>query len=137
MKYMVLELLGIWRLFQRYFTFGRAPRNQFAGIAARAPTVETPPGEFPLLGVAAQFVAIAAGIFAQPLAAQARHNGGDTINFHFLTTGWFVASLVLAIIVFPGAYRPQAPSSQPRLVQFCVLFAAGIGWQATFDSLIR
>lgn len=122
-------------LFRNYFRFGR-PR--LTGRARALSAAATPlQGSHPLLPIKGQFLAIALGIFAQPLAAQLRRGSDPTIDFSFASFGWLVGSVVLAIIVFPAAYRPQAPSPQPGWVQFCVLFGAGVGWQATFDTVVQ
>ena len=120
---------------RNYFRFGR-PRS--TGRATALSGSLTPqPGSHPLLPVMLQFAAIVFGVFAQPLAAQVRHGNASAVDFGFVTTGWFIISLFIAVIVFPGAYRPQSPSPQPRFVQFCVLFGAGIGWQAIFDTIVK
>lgn len=122
-------------IFKNYFRFGRhKPSGRAVGVGSRATTLG---GHHPLLHISLQFVAIVMGIFAQPVVVQARHGGATAIDFSFAKSGWIVASLVIAIVVFPGAYRPQNPSPQPRFVQFCVLFGAGIGWQAIFDTVVK
>ena len=118
----------------RYFSFGRpsVPR----GARAMSDTPQPPP-TFPLLAIGWQYLGVLLGIFAQPIIVQRKKGGPSDIRFDFASIGYLVASIVVAIVIFPGIYRPMPPATHPRFVQFCILFGAGIGWQAIFDSVVK
>jgi hypothetical protein len=121
------------QLTERYFQFGRrAAAASDPSVLTPAPTPTPTPGTYPLLSIVAQYGALALGVFVEPLLHHLRKGGGE------LTWQWshVLLSLAVAMLLIPGAYRPQSPSPQPRFLQFCVLFAAGVGWRATFDRLI-
>lgn len=118
-------------VFRYYFRFGRRPPQR----DLQSDTEFQIEGH-PLLMIWLQYIALFLGILAQPIIVQLKTNELNGINFEYISWHWAIISLILACLIFPGVYRPQNPSPHPRLVQFCILFAAGMGWQAMVNSLI-
>ena len=89
---------------------------------------------YPVLHVLLQLVAVALGVFAQPVLTHYRQTGQIEWDFSW---GRLLIAFVIAAFVFPGAFKPATSSPQPPLVQFCVLFGSGIGWIAVFDAITK
>jgi|GEM_PF-3205484 len=114
-----------------YFSFGRSGN----GGSGRAEAMGgSQPTQYRLLNVYVQYLAVAAGVALQPLISQMLK--GATIDLTYLTSGILFGSLAIAMVIFPGAYRPSVATT-PRFVQFCVLFGVGIGWQAIVQSMLQ
>lgn len=75
-----------------------------------------------------QYVAVALGVLVQPFYDAMRASAGKPSA----TLTWQVAifSLIVAAMIFPAIYRAAWNTQQPRFVQYCSIFAAGVGWQS-------
>jgi hypothetical protein len=124
--------MGLGNELVNYFSFGRA-RSTAAGGKAIAMSAESAPSHR-LLNVGLQYAAVALGVVLQPVIAEMLKNQAPTL--HFLTSARVWGSLAIAMLIFPGAYRPNQATTPP-FVQFCVLFGAGVGWQAIVQSMLK
>lgn len=88
------------------------------------------------LTVIPQYVALVLGIVVQPYLEHFRTKGSWTFDWSS-AWGWALFALIAGLIVFPSAYRKSFDSGQPKFVQFCVIFVAGIGWQALFLAAVK
>lgn len=114
-----------------YFTFGRG--GQRSAGRAEAMSASASSREYKLLGWFGQYIAVALGVALQPLISQMLKE--LPLDLGYLTSIRLIASLAIAMLIFPGAYRPAAATT-PRFVQFCVLFGGGVGWQAIVQSML-
>jgi hypothetical protein len=84
-----------------------------------------------ILHAAWQYVALALGVFVEKYWSQYRQTQDVSLTsapLHLLF------SLITALILFPGAYKNSFNPGQSPFVQFCVVFAAGIGWQSVINN---
>jgi hypothetical protein len=89
-----------------------------------APTPAAEPGAFHWLP---QYIALVAGIAVQPYFQE------YMVNHRFLTTWratwqWFLASAIIGVMALPAVYRGTIDVRRPLVLQLCVIFTAGIGW---------
>lgn len=93
------------------------PRNTTAG---RPPVVP-------------QYLALAAGVFAEPLLHGYIANKSFDLSW---ADAWqqILFGLIVAIVIFPGVYRNAFDPERPLFVQLCAIFASGIGWQSLFQA---
>ena len=85
------------------------------------------------LTVIPQYIALVLGIMVQPFLEHFRATGEWTFDWATLLK-WGLFALIAGLIIFPSAYRRAFDVGQPKFVQFCVIFVAGIGWQALFAT---
>jgi len=81
-----------------------------------------------------QYLALLAGIAVQPYFLRYMTSG------HWSPTGfwgWILASLIIAVIAFPGVYKESLDATKPIVVQLCVIFTAGTGWQTIVSSALK
>jgi hypothetical protein len=83
-----------------------------------------------------QYLALFLGIVIQPFfqrymagVAQAWDPGGLGM--------WLGASIVIAVMAFPGVYKTSFDPEKPIFVQLCVIFTAGTGWQTLASSALK
>lgn len=84
---------------------------------------------FPVL----QYLVLVLGIVIQPFFAnyQATHNW----NFAGFW-GWLLFSVIAGLAILPGVYKNSIDPEKPLLVQLCVLFVAGMGWESLLSTAI-
>jgi hypothetical protein len=81
-----------------------------------------------------QYLGLLLGIAVQPYFQRymaTNHWGGPEIG------GWFAASLVIAIMAFPGIYKATLDAGKPLFVQLCVIFTSGTGWQTLVSTALK
>ena len=100
-----------------------------AGLAERRIAGPHIPERPPVLP---QYLALAAGVVAAPLADQFSRNRSFDIGGAIGTPLLF--GLVVAIAAFPAVYRNAFDPERPIFVQLCAIFASGIGWQSLFQA---
>ena len=83
-----------------------------------------------------QYLALLAGIFVQPLFQQYMAGKGPTWDAMHLGS-WLFASLVIAVMAFPGIYKASFDPEKPVFVQLCVIFTAGTGWQTLVSGALK
>jgi len=85
------------------------------------------------LGVWMQYLAIVLGIIVQKYWSQF-HSTGQW-DFAGLW-GWLLFALITALVIFPAVYKNTMDPTQPLFVQFCLVFTAGMGWQALVSNVL-
>lgn len=83
-----------------------------------------------------QYVALVFGVLVQPFLENFRTTGEWNADWTSLLK-WGVFALLVGLIIFPSVYRKAFDPGQPKLVQFCIIFVAGIGWQALFATVTK
>jgi hypothetical protein len=80
-----------------------------------------------------QYCALVLGIAIQPFLAEFQVSHHWNIN---LTEwlNWFVFALITGLLIFPGVYKKAFDPNQPQFVQFCAIFASGIGWKSLLTT---
>lgn len=73
-----------------------------------------------------QYLALILGILIQPFFASFQDTG--TWSFEGITAR-VLFSLIVGLVIFPGVYRSSIDPEKPILVQFGVIFTAGLGWE--------
>ena len=100
-----------------------------AGLAERRVAGPNIPERPPVLP---QYLALAAGVTAEPFARQVIEN--RTIDFGSALGIELLLGLIIALVIFPGAYRNAFDPERPILAQLAVIFAYGTGWQLLFQA---
>lgn len=105
-----------------YFDLARNVRPSVVGRST-----ETKPAVLP------QYLALAAGVFAEPLLHSYIAERSFGLNWG---EAWqqLLFGLIAAVVIFPGVYRSAFDPERPFLVQLCAIFASGIGWQSLFQA---
>lgn len=88
------------------------------------------------LTVFPQYVALVLGIAVQPYLAQFQTTGEwswDVQNW----LSWLLFAGITGLIIFPGVYRKAFDADQPKFVQFCAIFATGIGWKSLLTAAVK
>jgi hypothetical protein len=81
------------------------------------------------LTVLPQYLALVAGIAVQPFLAEFQTTG--RWNLHLAAwLSWLLFAGLTGILIFPTVYRKAFDAEQPTFVQFCAVFATGIGWKS-------
>jgi hypothetical protein len=81
-----------------------------------------------------QYVALIVGIVVQPYLLRYMSGGvWDLKGF----IGWLVASIFIAIMAFPAVYKNSLDPDKPLVVQLCVIFATGMGWQTLVGAALN
>jgi hypothetical protein len=91
-------------------------------------------GDGPKLHWLPQYVALLLGILVQPFFQGYMKTG--QLNFHGFW-GWLFASLIIALMAFPGVYKSSFDATKPIFVQLCVIFTAGTGWQTLASTAFK
>lgn len=114
------------------------PRLQGREVSARGSGQDAgggPPPE-PSLSVLPQYVALVLGILIQPYFEKYRASGSWAFSTDS-ALGWLLFAIIAGVIVFPSVYRRAFDPGQPLFVQFCVIFAGGMGWKALLDTALK
>ena len=85
------------------------------------------------LRVIPQYAALVLGILVQPYLENFRTTG-RWLSLSSDLLSWGLFSLIAGLVVFPGVYRKSFDVDQPKFVQFCIIFVAGIGWKTLFAT---
>lgn len=85
------------------------------------------------LTVFPQYAALVLGILTQPALEAFRTSSEWHVDWN-KAIGWAVFALIAGLIIFPSVYRKTFDPQQPKFVQFCVIFVAGIGWKTLFAT---
>lgn len=93
-----------------------------------------PPGAN--LSVFPQYIALVLGILVQPYFEKYRASGSWAFSTDS-ALGWLLFAIIAGVIVFPSVYRRAFDPGQPLFVQFCVIFAGGMGWKALLDTALK
>lgn len=88
------------------------------------------------LTVIPQYIALVFGILVQPYFEKYRATGSWAFN-QDAAISWLVFAAIAGLIVFPSVYRRAFDAGQPKFVQFCVIFAGGMGWKALLDTALK
>lgn len=88
------------------------------------------------LTVIPQYVFLVFGIFVQPYFEKYRATGSWAFS-QSAAIGWLVFAAIAGLIVFPSVYRRAFDAGQPKFVQFCVIFAGGMGWTALLETALK
>jgi len=83
-----------------------------------------------------QYISLVLGIMVQPYLEAFRTTGKWMAPNNDLLS-WGLFALIAGLIVLPGVYRKSFDVDQPKFVQFCVIFVAGIGWKALFATAAK
>ena|SRR5438067_524519 len=78
-----------------------------------------------------QYTALVLGIFVEKFWSeyrQTRHVSFAGAPLHLLF------AIITGLILFPGAYKNSFNPGQNPFIQFCVVFATGIGWQSVINN---
>jgi hypothetical protein len=111
--------------------------NLSAYFDLRVPPAPSPPVRAATAGAfaasLAQYAAVLLGVVAQPFFDA--FGTGTTMPTSPL---WQLAgfSLVVTTLIFPGIYRSAWNANQPRFVQYCTIFASGVGWQSLIEGVV-
>lgn len=111
----------------RYFDLASEIRPKIA--KARSENQPVPPANWQL-----QYLALLLGIIVQRFFHQYMTTG--TWNLSGLG-GWVIASIILAIVIFPGIYKNSFDPERPIFVQLCVIFTSGMGWQSLASTILK
>ncbi len=85
----------------------------------------------PSLPVIPQYLALVLGIAVQPyLSAYQKSHAWNVSGWQ----GWLVFAFLVGLVVFPAVYKKTFDPQSPLFLQFCAIFAAGMGWQSLFAT---
>src|SRR5688572_20220548 len=101
-----------------------------AGFAERRVAGPNIPERPPVLP---QYLALAAGVAAEPFARQFIRD--RTIDIGSALDVELLLGLIIVIVIFPGVYRNAFDPDRPILAQLGVIFGSGVGWQLLFRAL--
>lgn len=102
--------------------------------SGRSKRVETDAVSGGTLSTTFQYIAIVLGILVQKYWSLYRENGGQWVFAGFW--GWLLFAIITAVVIFPAVYKNSIDPTQPVFVQFCLIFTAGMGWQAIANNAI-
>ena len=88
------------------------------------------------LTVFPQYIALVLGILVQPYFEAYRAPGSWAFS-HVAAIGGLIFAIIAGLVVFPSVYRRAFDAGQPKFVQFCVIFAGGMGWKALLDTAVK
>lgn len=78
-----------------------------------------------------QYLALVLGIGVQPFLAAYQATGKWSLLGLW---GWVVFAVIVGLIIFPSVYKNSFDTSKPIFVQFCMIFAAGMGWESLLST---
>src|SRR5262249_48056120 len=81
-----------------------------------------------------QYLAVLAGIIAQPFIQRYMSSGVWDLKGFW---GWLTASVIIAVVAFPGVYKQSFDVEKPLPVQLAVIFATGMGWQSLVGAAVK
>jgi hypothetical protein len=81
-----------------------------------------------------QYIALVLGILIQPFFVSYQQSGAWQFDGFW---GRLLFSVIAGIAVLPGAYKKSFDPEKPVLVQLCLLFVAGMGWQSLLSTAIK
>jgi hypothetical protein len=81
-----------------------------------------------------QYLALVLGIIVQPFLTAYQQTGAWHVNG---LVGRIVFALITGLIVFPAVYRRAFDPEKPLFVQFCAVFAAGMGWESLLKTAVK
>ena len=111
----------------RYFDLASEVREKRA-FAVAGGKERKPPNWIP------QYVALLFGVVLQPLFAHYQMKG--VWEFHGLL-GWILFAAIVAVIIFPAVYKNSFDPEKPIVVQFCTIFAGGMGWESFLKTAVK
>jgi hypothetical protein len=86
--------------------------------------------------VAVLYIVLVLGIYLQPLLVRFQLEG--IIDYQKGSSWeWIVFSMLVALALFPLAYRKAIKSRTPDFVVLCSVFTLGLGWQTVFGAIIK
>jgi hypothetical protein len=85
------------------------------------------------LTVYPQYFALVGGIIAQPYFEQYQQTKSWALDLG-AAGGWIAFAVIVGLLVFPSVYRRSFDAGQPKFVQFCAIFASGMGWKTLLDT---
>jgi hypothetical protein len=97
--------------------------------SSRTTTPEAHKGGGPNLPVIPQYIALVLGIIVEPFLNHYIAFGEWSVDVS-RALGRVIFGLILGIMIFPAVYKRTFDPGKPLFVQFCTVFAAGIGWQS-------
>ncbi|MFN2492355.1 MAG: hypothetical protein ABR501_05665 [Pyrinomonadaceae bacterium] len=81
-----------------------------------------------------QYIALVLGVIVQPFLAAYQQSGSWHVTG---LAGRIVFAAITGLIVFPAVYRRAFDPEKPIFVQFCTIFAAGLGWESLLRSAVK
>jgi hypothetical protein len=81
-----------------------------------------------------QYLAMVAGIAAQPFLAAYRQNGTWDLNG---LGSRLVFALIVGVVIFPQLYKNAFDPTKPWFVQLCADFGLGLGWESAFGAAVK
>jgi hypothetical protein len=100
----------------------------------RRPGGQSPVGEPQKLHWLPQYLALLAGIIVQPYFQ--RYMAGGQWSLAGIW-GWIAASVIIALMAFPAVYKASFDETKPLIIQFCVIFTTGTGWQTLVSTALK
>jgi hypothetical protein len=83
-----------------------------------------------------QYLALLVGILIQPLFQQ--YMAGKDPAWDAKQVGmWILASVVIAVMAFPGIYKASFDPEKSIFVQLCVILTSGTGWQTLVSGALK
>lgn len=109
----------------RYFDLQSARRGRAAGYRGGAS-----------LSVFRQYFSLVLGIAAQPFLAQFQITHKWSLDYGEWVS-WFVFAIITGLLIFPAVYKNAFDPGKPHFVQFCAIFAAGVGWKSLLTAAAK
>jgi hypothetical protein len=83
--------------------------------------------------ILAHFLALLIGIIAKPFVDA--YKIGGTNQFQF-SLPLIIFSSIVAVAVFPAVFKKSFDKQNPGVVQLCITFASGLGYQTLFSAVV-
>ena len=80
-----------------------------------------------------QYAFLLLGITFQPIIEN--FHDGQALLFNIGPSG-LIASMVIAILIFPAVYKASWDADKPIFVQLCTIFGVGVGWESIVGGFI-
>lgn len=109
----------------RYFDLQSARRGRAAGYRGGAS-----------LSVFRQYFSLVLGIAAQPFLAQFQITHKWSLDYGEWVS-WLVYAIITGLLIFPAVYKNAFDPGKPHFVQFCAIFAAGVGWKSLLTAAAK
>ena len=84
--------------------------------------------------ILAHFIALIVGILSKPFVDA--YQSGDISSFT-MSVPLIIFSCIVAIAIFPAVFKNSYNVGNPRVVQLCVTFASGLGYQSLFTTAAK
>ena len=88
------------------------------------------------LRVLPQYIALVLGIAVQPFLAQFQITHEWIVDVHQWLS-WSLFAVITGLLIFPGVYKSAFDPTKPQFVQFCGIFAAGVGWKSLLTAAAK